>query len=222
MDVVYIVRPGESNDELRYSLRSLANLKHEQVWIVGHTPTWVTGVRSLDTVQRGPKWTNGLNNWLAAVEHPDMPPAFVLMNDDFYIMEPLSVLPVWHGGPLRDQATADDYGRGLLRTAALLEGTGVDVPLSYELHVPMVVDTNGWALALGPKIDDERLAPRSIYGNFAELGGERHEDVKVRNLAGNAPAASLFLSSTDISFPRMAPALREAFPDRGPYERPAR
>ena len=59
MDAVYYVRPGDRNDELRYSLRSLANLPHDRVWIVGHTPPWVTGIESIqgNTVGGGPQQT---------------------------------------------------------------------------------------------------------------------------------------------------------------------
>ena len=35
MDLVYLVRPGEQNEELRWSLRSLVNLPHERVFEVG-------------------------------------------------------------------------------------------------------------------------------------------------------------------------------------------
>jgi hypothetical protein len=32
-DVVYVVRPGEKNEELRDSLRSLAHLPHGKGWV---------------------------------------------------------------------------------------------------------------------------------------------------------------------------------------------
>ncbi|MFF3129757.1 hypothetical protein ACFVRD_48125 [Streptomyces sp. NPDC057908] len=40
-DIVYVVRPWNQNEQLRYSLRTLANLPHRRVWIAGYCPTWV-------------------------------------------------------------------------------------------------------------------------------------------------------------------------------------
>ena len=40
-DIVYFVKPSEDNDELKYSLRSLKNLNHGQVYLVGYRPSWV-------------------------------------------------------------------------------------------------------------------------------------------------------------------------------------
>ena len=44
MDIVYVVRPGDENEALRYSLRSLANIPHRTVWIAGYRPKWCYGI----------------------------------------------------------------------------------------------------------------------------------------------------------------------------------
>ena len=41
LDVVYCVKELITNEELRYSLRSLRNLPHRKVWIFGGCPKWV-------------------------------------------------------------------------------------------------------------------------------------------------------------------------------------
>lgn len=42
-DLVWIVKPGDGNEELRWSLRSaVAHVPHERVWIVGSRPGWCT------------------------------------------------------------------------------------------------------------------------------------------------------------------------------------
>lgn len=225
IDVVYPVRAGNSNDELRYSLRSLSNLPHGDVWIVGHMPDWVRGVRHVPTTAAGPKWTATLTNWLTVTDHPAFPDTFVLMNDDFFVMEPVDALPVWHHGPLADHAAAckpSGYADGLARTAVLLQATGIEIPLSYELHVPLAVDTDGWRFALEPKRIDLRLAPRSIYGNLHDLGGDLHDDVKIVD-RDQAPAGP-YVSTTDLSFgySTVGRTIRAAFDQPGPYERGGR
>ena len=58
-DLVYIVCPGDQNEELRYSLRSVArNLPGRRVWIFGHTPPWVTGVHSVELDPLDDKYEN--------------------------------------------------------------------------------------------------------------------------------------------------------------------
>lgn len=228
MDLVYTVRHG-SNAELRWSLRSVAaNLPHDRVWIVGHVEPWLSGVLSVETRQGGvEKPTQVCRNWQAFVDRADCPAEFVLMNDDFFVMQPVAVLPVWHRGPLAEQAAAGNrspYLEGLDRTARMLRAAGVAEPLSYELHIPMLVDREGWRVALREKHRDPRLAPRSIYGNFADLAGaELHADVKVSTRAEQIPAGP-FLSTTDFAFQQMPVGshIRLSFPRPCVYERGVR
>lgn len=103
MDVVYYVRPGERNEELRYSLRSLQNMPHERVWLVGHKPAWVTGVEHIPNRSNGSSpQHNATSHLLAAC---DAVPAerFVVFNDDFYVMEPIEHIPALHAGPLSER-----------------------------------------------------------------------------------------------------------------------
>lgn len=40
MDLVYIVKNSEVNEDLRYSLRSVAKfVPHNKIWIVGYKPS---------------------------------------------------------------------------------------------------------------------------------------------------------------------------------------
>lgn len=41
MDLLYLVKKTITNEELRYSLRSLSNIKHDKVIIFGDLPDWV-------------------------------------------------------------------------------------------------------------------------------------------------------------------------------------
>src|SRR5690606_40329879 len=94
MDVVYLVRPGNRNEELRWSLRTLVNLPHDRVWIVGHLPNWIDRhkVQYLRTEQYELKHTNTLNNLATACDHSDISDRFVLMNDDFFVLQPVDQL----------------------------------------------------------------------------------------------------------------------------------
>ena len=94
-DVVYLCRSGE-NEELRYSLRSLKNVPHGQVWIFGGAPSWISdrvnfvGVPQTDFNFRDAwktKFENTRRNLYTATQQPEVSEHFLLMNDDFYVTE---------------------------------------------------------------------------------------------------------------------------------------
>ncbi|HRN29777.1 MAG TPA: hypothetical protein PK890_08770, partial [Terrimesophilobacter sp.] len=102
LDLVYLVRPGNNNPELRMSLRSLKNFPHGKVWIVGHKPNWVANVRHIKGNPTNNSHANVFLNVLAACEHPDTPDEFVIMNDDFYITRPIQKIPNWYRSTLTE------------------------------------------------------------------------------------------------------------------------
>lgn len=208
-DIVVPVREGASHEELRYALRSWeAHLPHGQVWIIGHRPRWATGVRHLPTEQTGTKYANTTQAVRAACEHPEVTDDFLLCNDDFFVMHPLpDGMPVLHRGPVRlvEQYYATrgsgKYLRGMRETRDLLVSLGHPDPLSYELHVPMLINKSAMVrtLELGRHLGV--LHKRTAYGVLAGVGGEEIRDVKILHRAphGYGPN-SRFLSTMPDSF----------------------
>lgn len=225
IDVAYIVRPGNDNAELRYSLRSLMNVPHGQVWIIGHRPPWVVNVRHVFVPQLDPrrhKYENSTALTVALAEHG--PVSFALMNDDFFCMRP-SAWPVpAHRGPLLELAETrpGSYGMLLRATDALLREAGIAEPLAYTLHEPLTIERDAYRVAvdygLRNRAPGDALSWRSLYGNLAQLGGERRDDVKVA-YDGPAPATD-WISTTDCSFRyhRVGEAVRRAMSAPSPYE----
>ena len=234
MDVVYLCRAGE-NEELRYSLRSLANLPHERVWLFGGAPQWVTDVDLVATDQRGTKYQVTTRAMRAACEHPDVSDPFALFNDDFYVARPCAEVPVLHRGLISDVLAdyrrrghgGSSYCRGMVQTARLLRSLGYDAPLSYELHVPLPVGKRAMteALDVGAAAGIAVLHKRTLYGNLARLGGERLIDVKITRARDGrivsrrgAHAGHAWLSSGDATFRELEPFLRHRFPSPSPHE----
>jgi hypothetical protein len=191
LDVLYPVRPGESNEELRYSLRSLtANLPHGRVWLIGHRPTWVTGVGFIEggNAQKNAH-ANVYNNLLLACQHPDLPDEFVVFNDDFFVTAPVPRVYVLYRGTMADHLRKWPRGRAgygwwqesLLATNISLQAVGIENPLSYELHVPFPVNKHAMAETLE---QFRRVTPhnppqwRTLYGNMHSIGGALHPDGK--------------------------------------------
>lgn len=235
MDVVYVVKPSERNEELRYSLRSVAaNLTHDRVWLSGFTPTWATNVGSIATLQFNTKHTNALTNLLAACRHPEVSDRFVLMNDDFFVTAPVTEIPTLHRGPIagvlaqyRQQfPQGSRYTMAMAETLDTLRSWSIvgGEPLSYEMHAPLTVHKSAMIEVIERArrcaVDVERIHNRSLYGNVARLGGEQVEDVKVYGLGGYDTPPIPFLSTSDASFRRglVGRHLRRMFPDAGAYE----
>lgn len=217
MDIVYICQAAERNEPLRYSLRSLANLPHARVWIVGYKPRWVHGVSYVPTMQRGPKHANTWRNWQAMAGCADLSDRFVLFNDDFFVTRPITAIPDLHRGTL-EQAAAwyaklrlASYRQRAEYTAKMLQRAGKAGPFySYELHTPMVVDRAVLAEAVG-WLNQHRTAPlelvskRTFYGNWARAGGELARDIKVQKPTQALPQSLLpFLSTAPASWSGLA------------------
>ena len=88
MDLVYICRSGD-NEELRYSIRSMvANVPHDNLWVVGGKPSWYIG-KHIPVKQSDDKYDNARNNLKAIVESSEISDRFILVNDDFYVTKPI-------------------------------------------------------------------------------------------------------------------------------------
>lgn len=230
MDVVYLVRPGEANEELRHSLRSLKNLPHDTVWIAGYRPTWCTA-NHIPTDQADTKHVNALRNLRAALGHPGVSQRFILFNDDFFVTQPLDKPPVLHTGRVIDVLTryktrhprGSSYITAMEATFEYLVNLGFRYPLSYDNHTPMVFDKTLLARVLDDAMkagmDVPRFHYRTAYGNLMGVGGTQYRDAKVYD-THTAQVNTPYTSTHDRSFGRgrIGVRLRAMFPDPSPYE----
>lgn len=226
MDVVYIVRPGDANEMLRYSLRSLANLPHRDVYMVGHRPSWVTGVEHVPGNRATSKTQNVHDNVRIACDIGEASDVVVLMNDDFFIVHPDPPLETWWRRPLIDHIASirrwSPWRQSLEAARDWLATVGIPDPLSYELHVPLPMNRRAMASVLDEVGMFSPLFPpqwRTVYGNRLGLGGTQHPDVKV-GTAGEWDPAWPFLSCSPQSWDgAVGRHIRAMFPEPSPYER---
>jgi hypothetical protein len=103
-----------------------------------------------------------------------------------------------------------------------LRSKGIKDALDYDIHVPLQINKEKF-LEVVPR---DTLAPRSVYGNLAGIGGTEITDVKTYNNARYRSKSyvydkdnSPFISSNDDSFNIMYnEILKDMFPDPSPYE----
>lgn len=240
-DIVYIVGPNrhapDRNAELRYSLRSLANVPHNKVWIVGQKPDWVINVGYIPTEQKQDKYQNAYRNTMAATLSVDIADDFLLFNDDMFAMQPMASVPPKHRGPVREvvadykqRSRLGGYLSGMESTAALLASIGFSDPLSYELHIPMPVNKHRlretlitYQFLIGGTRRSAMLHKRTWYGNMQRIGGEYHEDVKVFHPRQTPDQwlHSAWLSTGDNSWCKheVGVHIRTVFNKPSPYEK---
>jgi len=182
MDFVYICKDG-NNEELRYSIRSVVeSFPDSKIWVIGGKPTWYTG-NYIEVIQNLSKYRNAIENLKTICNSNEISNKFVLMNDDFYIIKKIDTIKDYHGGSLLEKINLyqkinsnSNYTRKLAATYKKIKSLGIEDPLDYELHVPMIMEKDKLAETL--KNNDQFLW-RSIYGNVFNVGGEQMEDVKV-------------------------------------------
>lgn len=229
MDFVYICKDGE-NEELRYSLRSVtASFPDARVWIVGGKPPWYIG-DYIFVPQQSAKYINAINNLKAICASEQISEQFILMNDDFFIIEKINSIENFHGGLLLDKinlykkiTSKSGYIIKLEQTFNKITDLGIPDALDYELHVPMIMEKKKLKAVLR---HGHQLLWRSMYGNVYSIGGTEMKDVKVYT-EGPLMAKSYeitskehkYLSSTDTSFQMLySLILKKMFSTKSKYE----
>lgn len=211
MDIVYVIKPDEHNEELRYSLRTLKNIPHRKVWIYGYKPSWVTNVEYVAVEQTGTKWENTAKILELISVNLGISDNFILFNDDFFILKPITTLPLYYDRKLVTRAEEckvgrlgvrhlSKYGRQLIDAASALTQHGYKNPLNYELHTPFIYNKDKLAVVLPKYKDIGYAARRSIYGNTYAIGGHQHDDCKIYGMHQQPPNGATFVSTTDMSF----------------------
>jgi hypothetical protein len=226
MDVVYLVKYSQENEELRYSLRSLKNINHDKVWIAGHKPEWANTYH-INRRQGNDPFQNVVNILLAVCNNSEVSDNFILFNDDFFCMSKTTP-EVLHRGLYdtvlkryeRPYRHPNRYVTAMKDTKRTLERLGLPT-ICYELHVPIVVNKKKMleALNLVHHSQLKYLNKRSLYGNYLGLKGKRIEDVKITKL--NKLSRRKYISTTEKSFEMglIGEQIRKTFNRKCKYEK---
>lgn len=219
------VRPGESNEELRYATRSWETNLHLtgglELWTVGHCPSWLKPDRHVN----GNFYTSMPlavfdNIRLGAEEafnyfHEEV----VFMNDDFFCLDPVgAILPVRRNCTLEEHINQFPVNAGLwwprsLRlTASWLADQGFPHPDSFEVHRPLLASTERMLEALtrwSYPLDDMVPQWRTVYGTVAKVDAYPVADVKLGRAATGV--GSPWVSTSDASWRLYALDIKKRF-----------
>lgn len=193
LDVVYILGTGSKwyDNELRYSLRSLERYyPHNKVFIIGERPSWLQNVIHIKGYDKfSVKTQNGVNKIMQAARDPRISSDFVLMNDDFYFLKPVNRIEYYTRGTVEEMLAKHKtktgyYYKMLQETNAQLKKMGIEVPVDFEVHYPVIFNKEKLlktAAMVGQGYD--LLGLRTLYGNLMEISGRKVMDFKAQNLA---------------------------------------
>ena len=209
-DLVYPVRAGE-NEELRYSLRSVATNAaglYRKVWIVGHgLPDWLTGVEVIDA--HGPEsgQSDVRAKITAAANDPRVAARFVLLADDMFLVDPITRWEPFHMGPtsafvahLAKQGTTtvnSGWLRNVVATAEWMAEQGHGDILCRQGHRPLLWDKKKLAAALAAYPADRRLDTVGLY----DLAGAAGEGRKAGNAKVGVDASQFHAKLAELDIP---------------------
>jgi hypothetical protein len=227
-DIVYILRNGIDPYELIYSLRSLENFPHGNVWFFGGDPKVVSADYNITFEQRGVEsWQKVRNSLEIVTQTRNVSDDFWLFNDDFFVMKKVDGLRPWYHGTLqtrvdeiveRHDGMTSLYSTRLLFTKEALEANGCKT-FNYAVHVPMLL--NKYKLREVIKRFPKTPMIRSVYGNYWRIGGMNRPDVKISDKTTEPDRKAKFLSTSDSAFRDglVGAYIREQFPTPSRFEK---
>ena len=234
MDIVYPIKKTILNEELKYSLRSLINIPHDKVFIIGDLPEFINEeeVYYIHAPKLESRYKTTTNHLKLAVLNNNISEDFIWMNDDFFILKPTTEKDLLlNRGLLRDQvAFYHKYHNPLTKFDKLIENATLELkhlgfvnPISFELHCPIIINKTKFK-SIQDKINTESLhcCKRSVYGNYFIKESRCMEDVKVLSThifkednQGQLP----LISVSESCFNKIKPFLEKKFPNKCKYEK---
>lgn len=225
MTVIYTIGQGSiwDNNELRYSLRSLALCKGvSEVIIAGYCPEWVN--RSAVThIYVGDEYScahkNILHKILTAAK--ECSGDFVVMSDDHILLRCFDFdhLPLYHKGLVKDEHE-NTYQISLSDTARFLQKEGLPW-YATNLHFPKLYTREAYNRCLTLFHDSFAyrygLEPSVLIGNVQIAMGMQykyHKDNKTETPKAGAAFCSLMPNVSQ----RMSEFLADRFPKKSIFE----
>lgn len=228
-DLVYPLKDCQTNEELRYSLRSVEKhaKNYGKVITIGGTVTGIKPDLAIPLRQTGGTKYDKVNMTFREIcLNSSISENFVLMNDDFFLMQDvdMSKLKTYYRCSMADylQIIIDalcpsTYTERLARSSMALELLGFDTKC-YELHIPMLFNKHKLLEVIGAFYGF--CGTRSLYGNYHKIKATKMQDCKVFTKGEDFVKDLPFLSTTDASFRLGAVGeyIRNQFKEKSKYE----
>ena len=224
MLLILPVRPGDSNEELRYALRSWQqNVSYGDLKLltVRFKPSWLKSDFHVTGNRHGSTVLNVFDNVrLGSIEASRLGCSSALyVNDDFFCLSEIEeVLPVRRNMTLAQHIAqyprfgGGDFAESLRVTRRMLEEVGHADPYSYEVHQPFLVNPDRMSEVLNA-IDLSSGVPqwRTMYGVVTGL--EAHPVIDM-----SEGFEEPWMSTTDHTWLRHSRNIMARFPEASQWE----
>jgi hypothetical protein len=192
LDIVYIYKHKE-HSPLRYSLRSLENYPHRNVFIVGDCPAYLQNIIHIPYIFGVDRTQNAWGQIKAACLNVMVSDRFCFFNDDFYILKPTIEIPYYERS-VDKKREGGAHGKALAKTRALFP----NFKNFDSVHTPIIFDKRLF-LSLYDHYDiSQGYCYKSLYGNHYNLHTQVIGDVKGRSLSKVKKRMGFrFLSTSD-------------------------
>jgi hypothetical protein len=225
------VRPGDSNEELRFAMRSWETNLHlgSELYLatVGHKPSWVEPDMHIE----GNRYTSMphavFDNVRLSAERLHGEKSCLYMNDDFFCLDPVgAVLPVRRNISLAEHCAkfptnaSNWWPKSLRLTASWLAEAGFPHPDSFEVHRPLPAAPSAmfealsrWDLASGDTVPQWR----TVYGTLNEVDAYPVVDAKLSPKTHGV--GTPWISTSDQSWRRYALPIMKRFQKPSRWEK---
>lgn len=192
-----IIIPYKKDDEesLKYTLRGIrTNMGKNDVIISGDMPKTLSGFTYVcpDKPKNIDAQYDCQLNILEAVKTLKNNEDFILFNDDFYVLKPVEKLENWHENSIDEVIKSKKNSRIFVKTIKSLRNTknlliklGIEDPVAYTLHYPVVMNKEKWLECheiCVPYLKNRNIVlPRTVYGNLFSDCSSIHHDFKCYN-----------------------------------------
>ena len=227
VDIIYPLKiKNNENEELRYSLRSLENLPHRNVYVLSPT--------RLPWLSREIKWVrfdDGLGNHFRNVneklllmcQDKRISDPFILMNDDIFIMKKMNELPYYALGRIKDRLDSylihGKYYLDTQRAYGIIRNLGKK-DIDFECHAPILFYKKPLKRVLELYLASGHR--RSIYCNLENVRPTYVKDFKVYCFDDDYDKNREILSTDDENFEKDSEIKRQiqhTFKRKSKYER---
>ncbi|MDD5068071.1 MAG: hypothetical protein PHN89_00520 [Candidatus Pacebacteria bacterium] len=209
LDVVYILRNSGTrwgNNEIRHSVRSLENhLEFGKLWIVGNLPKFFDKSR-INFVEANDCYSNKIKNAIFKIstvcKEDRLSENFILMNDDFFFLKKKGGIEYFNKGKLKatmknHETKGGYYYKAIKNTVAILRDMGINDPVDFEMHYPIVFNKIKFIEMVNGIDEREVYLFRSVYGNLNIIKSKYRKDVKIFNVKQFKKKNKIDFMSTD-------------------------
>jgi len=234
LDIVYILRNSGTrwmNNEIKYSIRSVErNINFRNIFIVGGLPLFFDSKKINHIVADDP-YSNKLKNAIykisLACNDERISENFVLMNDDFFFLKKVEKIDYFNKGKLevskKNHSTKGGYYyRAICNTLETLKDMGIDDPIDFEVHYPIIINKKKFLETINKISDIDGLLFRSLYGNLNNIKSKYRRDVKIFDIKQFNRSKRNDLISTDervVTSDKFQKWIKEKFKEKTVYEK---